>query len=147
MVRPWTWAVPSTLWRTEACGFSWRGAGRRTRSSGLGQVVRPALPDVRRRAAGRWELLSDGAGVAARPTELAFVTLASTATAADPWRARLAALAAVRVRGGRVDGVFEAVFNPGCRLPRYLTGTGLTQAEADEAPPFADLADELLYFL
>ena len=106
------------------------------------------LPDVRRAENGDWELVSPPSPPAGRPTELAFVALAMAATSADPWRARLAAISAVRVHGGRLEGVFDAAINPRCRLPRYLTeATGLTEAEVEEAPPFAELADELLEFL
>src|SRR6266487_4174359 len=61
------------------------------------------LPDVRRAENGDWELVPPPSPPAGRPTELAFVALATAATSADPWRARLVAISAVRVRGGRVE--------------------------------------------
>src|SRR5207253_746255 len=82
------------------------------------------------------------------PGELRFVALASVASSADHWRARLVALAAIRVEDGRLSGAFETLFNPRCRLPRYLIeATGLSLVELEAAPPFAEQVEPLLEFL
>src|SRR5215216_6756635 len=101
------------------------------RWDGLLQAVLTPVPDILRLADGTWELVSSETNPGCRLDELSFVALATAATSADPWRARLAALAGVRVQAGRAVTVFEAILNPRCRLPRYLIqASGLTQAEA-----------------
>jgi DNA polymerase-3 subunit epsilon len=106
------------------------------------------LPDVQVCPDGSWELVAAGPPVGAGLASGVFVALATASTAADPWLGRLVSLGAVRMQAGQPAGRFEATFNPRCRLPRYVAAaTGLSQAEVDEAPDFADLADALLDFL
>jgi DNA polymerase III epsilon subunit-like protein len=77
-----------------------------------------------------------------------FVALATVSTSADPWRSRLAALAAVRVEREQPATSFESLVRPTARVPSFvLRTTGLSAAELEEAPGLADLIDELRLFL
>lgn len=114
----------------------------------LVESVLAPLPDVRQAPDGAWELHRRAPEAAAAPERASFVAMATAATGADPWRARLVAVAAVRVEAGQPVARFEAVVNPRCRVPGYVCrAAGLSQIDADEAPPFGELADELLDFL
>jgi DNA polymerase-3 subunit epsilon len=46
-----------------------------------------------------------------------------------------------RIEQGRLVDTFSSLVHPGCRIPRMITQiTGLTDADVEEAPPFAALA-------
>ena len=77
-----------------------------------------------------------------------FVALATVSTSADPWRAQLVALAAVRVDRDEPATSFESLVRPTGRVPAYvLRTTGLAAAELEEAPDLVGLIDELRLFL
>ena len=133
---------------TELLAGLFGASGGAPRWERLVETVLDPLPDVRRSPDGAWELVATPRGADSALDAGTFVALATAATGADPWRARLIAIAAVRVEAGTQMARFEAVVNPRCRVPRYVIGaTGITQADAEEAPAFAELVDELLDFL
>ena len=114
----------------------------------LGQLLEPCA-DLRRDPGGWWELrgptVLDHRPLGSAPPT--FVALSTTATGADPWRARLLAIAAVRVEAGSLAGRFEAVLNPRVRVPSFVFRTsGISQADLDDAPTFGDLVDQLADF-
>lgn len=76
------------------------------------------------------------------------MALATAASAADPWRARLVAVAAVRCDQGQLTAVFETPVHPRCRLPRRVfEAIGLAPGELDEAPAFSEICEPLLEFI
>jgi DNA polymerase-3 subunit epsilon len=69
-------------------------------------------------------------------------------TSADPWRANLVAVAAVRVERDQPATSFECLVRPTGRVPTYvLRATGLSAAELEEAPCLVELVDDLRLFL
>jgi hypothetical protein len=83
-----------------------------------------------------------------RPTRLDPIVLATAATSADPWRARLVALAAVRPRAGQPATLYETCFNPRARVPGFVCqAVGLSQLDFEESATFADQVEALLEFI
>jgi DNA polymerase III subunit epsilon len=98
------------------------------------------------RTDGAWRLAGDPRPRPADDGDFVAISLATTGP--DVRRHRLVRISAVRVNTAGVDARFDAVINPGRRLPRYLSeATGVSQEFADESPPFAAVADELRAFL
>jgi DNA polymerase III subunit epsilon len=98
------------------------------------------------RTDGAWRLVREGRPRPADDRDFVAISLATTGP--DDRRHRLVRISAVRVNTGRVDARFDAVINPGRRLPRYLSeAAGVSQEVADEAPSFAAVADEICDFL
>ncbi len=88
---------------------------------------------------------AEGVEVARALFDGAFVVLDVEATGARPERHRVTEVAALVVERGEVVLTFHSLVNPARRVPRLLhERTGLTQELADEAPAFAEVADELL---
>jgi DNA polymerase-3 subunit epsilon len=54
-------------------------------------------------------------------------------------------VAAIRVEGGEIVREFTTLINPGVSIPYFITNlTGITTNDVQNAPAFADIADELL---
>jgi DNA polymerase-3 subunit epsilon len=59
--------------------------------------------------------------------------------------ARLTEIALFRHDGERVVGAFHSLLNPGCAIPPFISRlTGITDAMVADAPPFADVAQQVL---
>jgi DNA polymerase-3 subunit epsilon len=57
-------------------------------------------------------------------------------------------VAAIRVEGGEIVREFTTLINPGVSIPYFITNlTGITTNDVQDAPAFADIADELLDIL
>jgi DNA polymerase-3 subunit epsilon len=111
------------------------------------RLLQPLLdePRLRRDVQGRWTCAFG------RPDPHVadpFVSLALATTGARPARHRLVALAALRVRGGKLAEHFAVVVHPDARIPKYVAARlHLDPAEIDGFPAFASVADELVAFL
>lgn len=54
-------------------------------------------------------------------------------------------VAAIRVENGRITQEFTTLINPGVSIPYFITNlTGITTNDVQDAPSFADIAEELL---
>lgn len=75
------------------------------------------------------------------------VAVAIATTGSDPTRHRVVRLSAARCAGHTGSRLFDAVVNPGRRVPRFLCdAAALTADELNDAPTFADVAEPLLTF-
>jgi DNA polymerase III epsilon subunit family exonuclease len=115
-------------------------------SSLLRQVLatEPALSLL---ADGRWAL----AGYSAPPSITAlgdFTALDVETTGLRPLVNRIIEVAAIRFRNGRETERFVSFLQPDKPLPGVIVNlTGIRDADLEEAPPFPDIADDLLTFL
>jgi DNA polymerase-3 subunit epsilon len=76
-------------------------------------------------------------------TPLVFVDLETTG--ANPTRDRIIEIGIVKVSGGRIEYEWSTLVDPGEPIPPAIQGfTGITEAMVRGAPPFADIADEVL---
>lgn len=76
-------------------------------------------------------------------TDFVVVDLETTGTAAVRGD-RITEAAAVRVRNGVVEPIFQSLVNPGIPIPYYITQlTGIDDRMVKDAPTFADIAGEL----
>ena len=70
-----------------------------------------------------------------------YVALDLETTGLDPQHDAILELGAVRFRNGEILDRFSQVVNPGRPIPRAIQQlTGITQAEADVAPPLSEVA-------
>lgn len=54
-------------------------------------------------------------------------------------------VAAIRVENGQIVREFTTLINPGVSIPYFITNlTGITTSDVQDAPAFADIADELM---
>lgn len=84
-----------------------------------------------------------------RLNETTFVVLDLETTGASPHvGAGITEIGAVKVRGGKVIGIFESFINPGESIPTYITAlTGITNEMVLHAPPIELALPTLLEFL
>jgi DNA polymerase-3 subunit epsilon len=76
--------------------------------------------------------------------ELEYVVVDVETTGSSGRADRVADVAAVIVRDGRIAERFATLVNPGCRIPPAITRlTGITNAMAAVAPPFEDIAADV----
>ncbi len=102
------------------------------------------------RADGHWALPGFAPPAADAPLlgDTPYVVLDVETTGLKPSRQRIIEIAALRVRGGREEGLFSTLLQPDLRVPDYIAGlTGITQAMLEDAPRFAAIAADLLQFL
>ncbi len=77
-----------------------------------------------------------------------YVALDLETTGLDPQHDAILELGAVRFRNGEILDRFSQVVNPGRPIPRAIQQlTGITQAEADAAPPLSEVAAEFRRFV
>lgn len=77
-----------------------------------------------------------------------YVAVDLETTGLDPQKDTILELGAVRCRDGQVLDTFAQVVNPGCPIPRGIQQlTGISQAEADAAPPLARVAAAFRRFI
>ncbi len=82
------------------------------------------------------------------PLEEIWVALDTETTGLDPESDRIIEVGAVKFRGDEVLGVFQSFVNPAERLSKFIRDyTGITQRDVDQAPPFPDVATNLLSFI
>lgn len=94
-----------------------------------------------------WRLAGHNRGETPPDKDQELVAVALATTGSDPRRHRIVRIAAQRMRGGTPTGRFDVAVDPRRRLPRYLSRAArLSQEEADEAPPFAQVAEPLREF-
>ncbi|MBW3572281.1 MAG: 3'-5' exonuclease [Gemmatimonadetes bacterium] len=82
----------------------------------------------------------------ARPLrEESFVVVDVETTGGSPWRGhRVTEVAAVRVRGGRIEDTYSTLVNPERPIPAMITHlTGITQAMVADQPRFAQVARQV----
>ncbi len=69
-------------------------------------------------------------------------------TGGSPASCEITEIGAVRYRGGRLEGTFQTLVDPGAPIPPFITVlTGITQAMVIEAPPIAEALPTFLEFL
>lgn len=104
-----------------------------------------ADPRVRQLADGRWGLVPEAQG-SPLLEEIAFAvvdveTTGMRAGASD----RITEIAVVVVHGGRREVVFESLVNPGRPIPPAICSiTNITNEMVQDAPSFAEVADQVL---
>jgi DNA polymerase-3 subunit epsilon len=104
-----------------------------------------ADPRVRQLPDGRWGLVPEAQG-SPLLDDCAFAvvdveTTGMRAAGSD----RITEIAVVVVHGGRREVVFESLVNPGRPIPPVVCGiTGISNDMVRTAPPFPDLADQIL---
>jgi ATP-dependent DNA helicase DinG len=88
-------------------------------------------------------------GPAAPPAPVpAFVAIDVETTGLDFSSDRVIEVGAVKFKGGRPDGEVSFFVNPGVPIPSTVSElTGITDADVASAPPFAEIAPELLAFI
>lgn len=73
---------------------------------------------------------------------LVFVDIETTGL--SPVRSRIIEVAAIRVEQGKVIQSFTKLVNPECEVPYFIQNlTGISEAEVQQAPLFADISDDL----
>ncbi|HEX2208157.1 MAG TPA: 3'-5' exonuclease [Longimicrobium sp.] len=103
-------------------------------------------PRFRVDAQGVWSVApppSEAVPAVVRPLrEESFVVVDVETTGGSPWRGhRVTEVAAVRVRGGRIEDTYSTLINPERPIPSMITGlTGITQAMVADQPRFAQVA-------
>ncbi len=66
-------------------------------------------------------------------------------TGGSPFFSRIIEVGLLRVENGEVVEEFQTLVNPGQEIPEFITQmTGISQGQVDQAPMFAEIADELL---
>ncbi|MGH7785221.1 MAG: exonuclease domain-containing protein, partial [Candidatus Binatia bacterium] len=79
--------------------------------------------------------------------ETAFVVVDLETTGGAPAVAGIIEIGAVRVHGGKVVDRFEQLVDPGCRLPRFITGlTGISDAMLAGQPDIAAVLPRFVAF-
>lgn len=77
-----------------------------------------------------------------------WVAIDTETTGLDPERDRIIEIGAVKFRGDEVLGVFQSFVNPGVPISSFIRDyTGITQQDVDRAPPFPDVAQDILAFI
>lgn len=123
-------------------------------STGSPTLWRPLLqtmferePDIVIRADGFWCLRSANDD----PTTLLvgdFVALDVETTGLQAYRQRVIEIALIRYRNGTATERYESFVNPGRSIPTYISKlTGIRDLDVAEAPPFADIALNVLEFI
>ena len=81
-------------------------------------------------------------------TSQTYISLDLETTGLDPESDEIIEVAAVQFRDGEVIATFHSLVNPGRPLPyRSQLLCGIAQSDVDAAPPFSELACELVSFL
>ncbi|WP_420124829.1 PolC-type DNA polymerase III [Longimicrobium sp.] len=77
--------------------------------------------------------------------EESFVVVDVETTGGSPWRGhRVTEVAAVRVRGGRIEDTYSTLINPERPIPAMITSlTGITQGMVADQPRFAQVAPQV----
>jgi DNA polymerase-3 subunit epsilon len=98
---------------------------------------------------GRWRLAPPSAAAAVRSIrEIPFVVVDVETTGGRPPGDRVIEIGAVRVRGGRVEGEWSSLVDPGRGIPSFVSRlTGIANSAVAGAPRFERVADEFLGFL
>lgn len=98
---------------------------------------------------GRWRLAPSSAAAAARSIrEIPFVVVDVETTGGRPPGDRVIEIGAVRVRGGRLEGEWSSLVDPGRGIPSFVSRlTGIANSAVAGAPRFERVADEFLEFL
>ncbi len=82
------------------------------------------------------------------PLDEVWVAIDTETTGLDPESDKVIEVGAVKFRGDDILDVFQSFVNPGERLSRFIRDyTGITQRDVDGAPPFSEVAVDLLPFL
>jgi DNA polymerase-3 subunit epsilon len=77
-----------------------------------------------------------------------YVLLDLETTGGSPVNDRITEIAAVRMEGGREVARWSTLVNPGCAVSPFIEGlTGITTAMVATAPPFAEVAPQLMALL
>ena len=103
--------------------------------------------DIVLRADGFWCLRS---AHAESPTLLVgdFVALDVETTGLHAYRQRIIEIALIRYRDGVATARFESFVNPGRSIPAYIAKlTGIRDLDVAEAPPFTEIAPDVLDFI
>ena len=81
--------------------------------------------------------------------EVPFLVVDVETTGISAWAGdRVTEVAAVFVKGGRVEEAFQSLVNPGRPIPPFITGlTGIDDAMVRDAPRFGEIAGELAQHL
>lgn len=88
------------------------------------------------------------AGAPRRLEDIPFVVVDVETTGGRPPADRIVEIAAVRIRGGRLDGEWSTLVNPGCPIPWFVERlTGIDDALVTRAPAFGSVAGPFLEFL
>lgn len=107
----------------------------------LAQIPEAVLGDdgcLRRRPA------AEETGPAERLTETRFVVVDVETTGRSAPPGRMIEVACVTLERGRITETFTSLINPGEPIPPFITAlTGITDAMAAAAPPFAELAADV----
>jgi DNA polymerase-3 subunit epsilon len=98
---------------------------------------------------GRWRLAPSSSAAAARSIrEIPFVVVDVETTGGRPPGDRVIEIGAVRVRGGRLEGEWSSLVDPGRGIPSFVSRlTGIANSAVAGAPRFERVADEFLEFL
>jgi DNA polymerase-3 subunit epsilon len=98
---------------------------------------------------GRWRLAPSSSAAAARSIrEIPFVVVDVETTGGRPPGDRVIEIGAVRVRGGRLEGEWSSLVDPGRGIPSFVSRlTGIANSAVAGAPSFERVADEFLEFL
>jgi DNA polymerase III epsilon subunit family exonuclease len=104
-------------------------------------------PGFERRGS-RWSL-SPPLAAAARPLHaIPFVVVDVETTGGRPPGDRIIEIAAVRTRGGRIEGEWSSLVDPGRPIPSFVARlTGIADLAVAGAPPFGEVADGFVDFL
>lgn len=77
-----------------------------------------------------------------------FVALDVETTGLKPTRNRIIEIALLRFRNGVLERRYENLVNPGRKIPEFITRlTTIRNEDVEEAPAFADIAQDVLEFL
>lgn len=80
--------------------------------------------------------------------DVPFCVLDLETTGGSPADCAITEIGAVRYRGGRLEGTFQTLVNPGAPIPPFITVlTGITHAMVVEAPPIDEALPTFLEFL
>lgn len=81
--------------------------------------------------------------------DVSFLVVDVETTGISAWAGdRVTEVAAVFVKGGRVEEAFHSLINPGRPIPPFITGlTGIDDAMVKDAPRFAEIAGEFAQHL
>lgn len=101
------------------------------------------------RVEGRWRLAPVAAAGPPRPIRnLPFVVIDVETTGGSPSSDRVIEIAAIRVRGGRIESEWSSLVDPGRPVPAFVSRlTGIHGAALSSAPPFPEVADRFLELL
>jgi DNA polymerase-3 subunit epsilon len=104
-----------------------------------------ADPRVRQLADGRWALVAEAQGSPLlEECAFAVVDVETTGMRAGGGD-RVTEIAVAVVHGGRREVVFDSLVNPERPIPPMIAAvTGITNAMVQDAPPFANIADQVL---